>query len=163
MKHVLLATSILAAAGVAASTARAATTSAPPCTPKLTTIQGHRAAVNCGPATVTLHVGGKTYVFRQGFCEQSKAANTELELNLGTSVVGARDNLGKSRFSLVIVSNKVASVFSAYYGGKKALTAESLITVHGNLPARGTFASKVTFGPAFTGSWDCHGVVWKGP
>jgi hypothetical protein len=162
MKHALPATSIIAVAGVAASAAPAATTSAPPCTPKVTTIQGHRAGENCGPATLTLHVGGKTYVFRNGLCEQSKAAGTFLELNLGTTVVGAKNNLGKSKFTLVAAKTGAASVFSAYYGGKKVLTAESLITIHGG-PAKGTFSSQITIGPKFTGSWDCHGVVWKGP
>jgi hypothetical protein len=77
--------------------------------------------------------------------------------------LGSANNGGKSRFTLAVTNAHAASVFSAYYGGKKVLTAESLITVRGKLPGKGTFTSKVTFGPKFTGSWDCHGVVWKGP
>jgi len=149
---------------VVAVTAYASTSNSPPCTPKVTTIAGHKAAVNCGPATVTLHVGGKTYIFRQGFCEQSKSAGSALELNLGTTVVGAKNNGGKSRFTLVIGHvHSAASVFSAYYGGREVLRGESLINVHGTIPAKGTFTSQFTIGAKFTGSWDCHGVVWMGP
>ena len=163
MKHALLATSIVVVAAIAASTAPAATTSsAPPCLPKVTTIQGHKAAVNCGPATVTLHISGKTYVFRSGFCRQSKETN--LELNMGTTVIGAKNNLGKSNFTLVIAHVRTTgAVFSAYSGGKEILKAESVVDVRGNVPAKGTFTSKITIGPKFTGSWDCHGVVWKTP
>ena len=164
MKRALLITSIITAvtAIVAAAAAPAATTSAPPCTPKIITIQGHRAGVNCGPATATLHVNGKTYTFRNGYCEQSKAAGTQVELNLGTAVLGAKNNLGRSGWSIVIAKSKAAAVFSAYYGGKKVLAGENLINVKGTV-AKGTFTPQLPAGPKFSGSWDCHGVIWKGP
>ncbi len=56
----------------------------------------------------------------------------------------------------------LASVFSASYGGKDIL-GDSLINVGGKLPNMGTFTSRVTIGAKFTGSWNCHGVVWKAP
>ena len=138
---------------------------APPCTPKITKIQGHQAAVNCGPATATLHISGKTYTFRNGFCEQSKSVTGEaLGLDLGTTVPGVKGNAGKPDFSMLIAHiHTVASVFGADYGGKDLLGGQSLINVKGNIPAKGTFTSRVTFGAKFTGSWNCHGVVWKGP
>ena len=160
-----LAASLATTAALAAATASAGTgttRNAPPCTPKVTTIKGHQAAVNCGPATVTLHVGGKTYTFRHGFCRQSKAAGSALQLDLGTVVVGAAGNAGRPDFSMLIAHNHtVASVFHADYGGKRLL-GDSLIDVKGNLPSTGTFTSRVTFGAKFSGSWNCHGVVWRG-
>ena len=41
------------------------------------------------------------------------------------------------------------------------LGGQSLINVSGNIPSKGTFTSRVTVGPKFTGSWNCHGVVWQ--
>jgi hypothetical protein len=142
LRHILIASAVAAGtAGVVTVTAMAAaapmraSATAPPCTPKITTIQGHKAAVNRGQATATLHISGKTYTFGSGFCQQSKSANSDLELNLGTTVVGAENNAGKPKFTIVIGHvHSVASVFSAYYSGAK-----------------------------FTGSWNCHGVVWQAP
>ena len=76
MHRTRIATAVLLAAATActvALTANASKSNTPPCTPKITTIGGHKAAVNCGPATATLRIGGKTYTFRDGFCEQSKS------------------------------------------------------------------------------------------
>ena len=105
MRHILIATAIIAGtAAIAAAMAAASTpmraATAPPCTPKIVKIGGHQAAVNCGPATATLHIGGKTYTFRNGLCQQRNAA--ALQLDLGTTA-------------------------------------------------------------KFTGSWNCHGFVWRRP
>jgi len=163
---------VLAATGcapaVASLSAHAASTSAPPCVPKITTIQGHRAAVNCGPATATLHISGKTYTFHNGFCQRSKAAGSALELNLGTTVVGVKGNAGKADFSMLISAHLHSafgsgSVFGADYGGRALLGGEGLIKVSGNIPANGTFTSTVAAHGKFTGSWNCHGVVWQAP
>src|SRR5581483_9387856 len=167
MKRALLVTSIIAglATVVAASCAfGAATTSGrsgagvggPPCTPAVTRIQGHPAAVACGPATATLRVGGKTYTFRHGFCQQSRSAGVALQLDLGTTVVGVKGNAGRPDFAMLISKNHTAaSVFHADYGGRRIL-GDSLIDVRGSIPARGTFTSRVAVGGTFTGSWDCH-------
>jgi len=156
------------AATITAPAASAATaisaSSSLPCTPKVIKIQGHNAAVNCGPATATLHLGGKTYTFRNGFCQQSKSAGSALILDLGTIVSGVKGNAGQADFSMLIGSvHSLASVLGADYGGKDLLGGESLINVVGSIPSKGTFTSKVTVGARFTGSWNCHGVVWKGP
>jgi hypothetical protein len=149
-----------------AATARSASSasSSPPCTPKVTKIKGHQAAVSCGPATATLQIGGKTYTFRNGFCQQSKSAGSTLQLDLGTVVTGVKGNAGQPDFSMLIGQvHSLASVFGADYGGKDLLGGDSLITVSGSIPSKGTFTSKVTVGAPFTGSWNCHGVVWKAP
>jgi opacity protein-like surface antigen len=171
MKRILIATTITAgAAAVATAAAMAAATTpmragaSPPCKPKVTKIQGHPAAVACGPATATLHISGKTYTFRNGFCEQSKSAGSALQLNLGTTVLGVKGNAGNPDFSMLIGHvHTVASVFGADYGGKDLIGGDSLINVSGNIPSKGTFTSRVTTGAKFTGSWNCHGIVWQAP
>jgi len=171
MKHILIATTVtVAAAAVAAAAAMAAATTptraatAPPCTPKITKIGGHTAAANCGPATATLRINGRTYTFHNGFCEQSKAAGSALELTLGTIVLGVKGNAGQPYFDMTIGKNHfVAAVGGADYGGKDLLGGEGLINVRGSIPAKGTFTSRVTAGAKFTGTWNCHGVVWQAP
>jgi hypothetical protein len=172
MKRVLIATTTIViviattSAAVAAATAPAnsdASRGGPPCKPTLIKVQAHPAAVNCGPATATLHIGGKTYTFRNGLCEQSKAAGAALSLDLGTTVIGARGNAGRPHFTIDVVKNVPTGSVGADYGGK-TLIDDALATVSGKIPARGTFKSKFSgpaFGPSFTGSWNCHGVVWQ--
>jgi hypothetical protein len=174
LKHVLLAittticiaTVATAAAAPAASAAPARTDASrggPPCVGKVIKIEGHQAVVNCGPATATVHSGGKTYTFRSGFCQRSKSAGSALQLDLGTTVIGVDGNAGKPDFSMLIAHvHSMASVFHADYGGKRIL-GDSLINASGNIPSKGTFTSRVTTGAKFTGSWNCHGVVWQAP
>jgi hypothetical protein len=163
-----IATATATATAIAAPAASAATairaSASPPCIAKVTKIQGHPAAVSCGPATATLQIGGKTYSFNDGFCEQSKSASAALVLDLGTSVTGVKGNAGKPDFDMLIGQvHSLASVFAADYGGKDLLGGESLISVKGSIPSKGTFTSTVAVGGKFTGSWNCHGVVWQGP
>ena len=166
MKRIVL-TAVVVLAGVAALSAHAASTGgAPPCTPKITTIEGHRAAVNCGPATATLHINSKTYTFRNGFCQQSKASGS-FQLDLGTTIIGVKGNAGRPNFSMLISTHLhtafgSGSVFGAEYGGKDILGGDSLIKARGTL-IKGTFSSSVASGAPFTGSWDCHGAVWQAP
>jgi hypothetical protein len=160
---VLLATATACAVALTANAASKG--SAPPCTPKITTIKGHRAGLNCGPATATLRLGGKSYTFRNGFCEQSKAAATALQLTLGTTVLGDHSgNAGQPGFDITIGKNRAASVAYAYYGGRNLLKDNlDLINFSGSVPSHGTFTSLATAGTKFTGSWNCHGVVWQAP
>jgi hypothetical protein len=168
MHRTRIATAVLLAATTAGTVALAANASEsnnPPCTPKITKIGGHTAAVNCGPATATLHIGGKTYTFRNGFCQQRNAA--ALQLDLGTTVVGVKGNAGKPNFSMLITHFHTGfgsgAVFGADYGGKSLLGGEGLINVRGNVSRTGTFTSTVSAGAKFTGSWNCHGFVWRHP
>ena len=171
MKRIALTVALTVAGCLAATaplSAGAASTNAPPCTPKITKVQGHRAAVNCGPATATLTIGGRTYTFRNGFCEVSKSSGAAPELNLGTTVIGVKGNAGKADLNLLVDARLHSrfgsgSVFGADYGGKALLAGESLIKASGKLPASGTFTSTVAFGAKFTGTWNCHGVVVQAP
>jgi hypothetical protein len=85
MKLVAAVVALLAAAVALTGTAVAGSAT-PPCTPKVTTIGGKQAVVNCGPATATVKIGGKTYNFKNGFCQNSPANKEVLELSLGTTV-----------------------------------------------------------------------------
>ena len=171
MRHILIATTITASTAAVATAAawpparpmRAA--AAPPCTPKITKIQGHQAAVNCGPATATLHISGKTYTFRNGFCEQSKSAGAALAAQSGHHRYRRQRQRGQARLqhdhrSRSLRWRRCSAPTTAE--GTSSVD-DSLINVNGNIPSKGTFTSRVTVGAKFTGSWNCHGVVWQAP
>ncbi|MGH9298518.1 MAG: hypothetical protein ACRDZT_01220 [Acidimicrobiales bacterium] len=164
MKHIVL-TAIVCLAAIGSLSAHAASAGGgPPCAQKTVKIQGHPAEAFCGPATATLTISGKTYTFRNGFCEQSKVSATKLGLNLGTLVFG-KGNAGQPYFTMTIGrSHLVQTLGGADYGGKDLLgSATPLIDVKGSIPAKGTFTQRIATGAKFTGSWNCHGVVWKAP
>jgi len=170
MRRTRIATAVLLTATtacVAVLTADASTRNAPPCTPLVTTIGGHKAAVNCGPATASIRIGGRSYTFRNGFCEQSKSTGAAPELNLGTTVIGVKGNAGKADLSMLIDAHLhspfgTGSIFHADFGGRQIL-GDSLIKVKGTLASKGTFTGTAATGVNFTGSWDCHGVLWQAP
>jgi hypothetical protein len=149
-----------ALAGALATALAAGATSASPCAPRVTAISGRRAIAYCGPATVVIQVGGRSYRFRHGVCDRSSSVGG-LALNLGTLVQGARGNAGRSFVSLVIAQSPSESeAFEADVGGQQ-LFGDSVIAQSGPLLAAGTFTS--VLGSAFAGSWDCHGVIYSGP
>src|SRR5581483_3338052 len=87
-------------------------------------------------------------------------------LDLGTNVDDEKGNADKPEFTMLITKFHTAygsgSVFGADYGGKDLFpNGQTLINVRGKLPAAGTFTSSFTLGAKFTGSWNCHGVVWQ--
>lgn len=136
-----------------------ATASSPPCSPRVTTLARHHAIVYCGPATVTIQLGERTYHFRSGLCDRSSTMGA-LVLNVGTLVEGASGNAGRSFVSLVIAQSPSESeAFEADAEGRQ-LFGDSVVGLGGNLLGRGTFTSLL--GPAFSGSWNCHGVVYAG-
>jgi hypothetical protein len=45
-------------------------------------------------------------------------------------------------------------------GGKEIL-GDSPVTVTGGYPTNGAFKSDFTVVKTFTGSWNCHGALWK--
>ncbi len=140
-----------------------AASAAPPCVAKIVKLNGKKAVENCGPATVILKAAGKTYNFSKGLCSQSKSAGAALELGLGTLVTGAHGNAGKPYLNMLIAKSKIASIFEADSGGKQIL-GDSLITAHGNIPSKGSFTGENPLtGAHFSGSWNCHGVVFKTP
>ncbi len=170
MRHTTIVTTTLVTlvaaigAGVVALTANAASNGggAPPCVPKLGKLNGRPIVYECGPATATLRTGGKTYSYRNGFCQQSKTAGLELQLDLGTLAATTNGNARNPYLS--ITAAKVGGTVSAYHDGKRI--ANNLVTLSGHFPTQGTFKSKYSgagFGQTFSGSWNCHGVVWQAP
>jgi len=153
---------LLGAAAIAAglATASATASSGPPCSPRHTTSGGRPAIAYCGPATVVIDVTGRTYTFRGGLCDLS-ATMGGLELNVGTLVEGAVGNAGKPFVSLVIAKPPSESeAFEADDAGSQ-LFGDSVIAENGTLISSGSFSGE--FGAAFSGSWNCHGVIYHGP
>ena len=149
-------------AGAATVSARPA--NAPPCTPKVTKTGGKVTTISCEPATAQITLKGKTYKFKNGFCDVSKSANGALQLSLGTLILNAKGDAGNAYMSFLLrkVGGKLSgSVFEADFGGKEVL-GDSLINAKGS-NAKGTFTSQFSIDGAFTGSWNCHGVVWNSP
>jgi hypothetical protein len=57
----------------------------------------------CGPATVALTVGRKTYAFHNGFCAEPIPNSDAFQLSVGTDVPslgGPNDNAGQPVFSM---------------------------------------------------------------
>jgi hypothetical protein len=150
----------VALAGGLAAASAAGAASASPCAPRVTVIHGRRAIAYCGPATVVIQTGGRTYLFRHGLCDHSRSIGG-LELNVGTLVQGAKGNAGKPFVSLVIAKSPSESeAFEGDAGGRQVF-ADSVIAPGGTLFGKGTFTS--VLGSAFSGSWDCHRVIYSGP
>jgi hypothetical protein len=133
---------------------------APPCQPKITKIQGKPAAENCGPAKVSLTIGGRTYHFTNGLCTTS--GSSAFLLQMGTVVsADPEHNGGLPSFSMT-VSGSTGNL-TAEYGGKDLIgEGMTLVTVRGSRTNIGTFKNKLPT-PKLSGSWNCHGVIYKGP
>ena len=160
---------IVAAAGAvifaAASTAQvsAATTSQPPCIPKISSANGHGEVDYCGPATATVKVGSKTYAFKGGYCRIDPKNKIAVQLDLGDIIlVKSPVNGGKPLFQLsgINVGNLSIDTVTADWNGKQLETVGT-VNLKGSIPSSGTFTSK-GFASHFSGSWDCHGVVVSG-
>lgn len=151
-----VATAVALTGSAAASSTHA--TGAPPCAPKITRIQGRTAVVNCGPATATVSVSGKTYSFKTGLCTTS---GKTFMLQLGTLVSGAKGNGGYPNIGLTSTGTNAIAVGN--YKGKDIIPASDfLLVVKNSGKNTGTFSSgRAT--PKLTGSWNCHGVIYKGP
>jgi hypothetical protein len=159
MKLVAAVVSLLAAAVALTGTAIAGS-AAPPCTPKVTTIGGKQAVINCGPATATVKIGGKTYNFKNGFCEDSPANKEALALSLGTT---AETQKPVSAPSFDLTATTSFGAVNADYGGK-TIVLDGIVSLKGKIPSSGTFAGRNSgAATAFTGTWNCHGVVVSTP
>ena len=107
-----------------------------------------------------IQLGGRTYRFRNGVCDRSSSVDG-LAVSVGTLVQGASGNAGRSFVSLVIArSPSESEAFEADAAGQQ-LFGDTVIAQGGTLFDQGTFTS--VLGTAFSGSWDCHGVVYSGP
>jgi hypothetical protein len=156
---VLLGSAALAA-GAGASASAAGAASASPCAPAVTAINGRRAIAYCGPATVVIALGGRTYRFRNGLCYRSATAGG-VQLSVGTLVQGAGGNAGRPFVALLIAKSPSESEAFEADSGDRQLFGESVIALGGNLLTKGTFTG--VLGGAFSGSWDCHGELASGP
>ena len=142
--------------------ANAAPTNSPPCTPTRATLDGQTVYDLCGPATATVSVGGKTYSFRNGYCKMRKGVKS-LQLFLGILAPTLKGNGGKPLFDLT-AEHFGGTVFSAggtvsaSYAGKKLVG--DLTRDTGHFPNQGLFKGLTT---KFTGTWNCHGVVYQAP
>jgi hypothetical protein len=162
MKLALL---VPAAVGVAVAVSGSAVasathaTGAPPCIPKMTKIGGKPAAESCGPATAVVRVSGKTYTFKSGLCASS--GKGVLILDLGTLVEGAKGNAGYQSFGITV--NGTNAILSGFYKGKKLIpVADFLAAAKMTGTYTGTFSTGQG-GSKLTGTWNCHGVVYKTP
>ncbi len=167
MKHMLLALAVGLATSATATgpvTAIGAATvpsrldaapGKPPCSAKFTKINGHRAVIECGPATASLRVGGKTYNFNNGHCVAGNGQYFSLDLGIAVSTGGA--NAGKPNLSIFAESATFASL-SASFGGR-LVVADSIIHLQSHGLLSGTFKSSITVSGAFTGSWKCNGAL----
>jgi hypothetical protein len=150
----------LALTGGLSGTPVAGAAAASPCTPRVTAVNGPRAVYYCGPATVVIELGARTYSFRHGLCDRSASARG-LELNVGTLVQGAKGNAGQPFVSLLIArSPSESEAFEADTAGRQ-LFGDTVIAPGATLFAKGTFSSLL--GAVFSGSWNCHGVIYDGP
>jgi hypothetical protein len=164
---------IVAAAGAAgaivfaatsATQVSAASTSQPPCIPKITSVKGHTEVDYCGPATATVKVASKTYAFKDGYCRIDPKNKIAVQLALGViSQVKSPVNGGKPQFQLNALNADGLSIdtVTADWNGKQLETVGT-VNLKGSIPSSGTFTSK-GFASHFSGSWNCHGVVVTTP
>jgi hypothetical protein len=151
---------ILPAATV--GTAEAARAAKAPCLAGTTPVKGQSAIEFCGPATGVLKVKGKTYDFVHGFCSDDTKNGLELQLSLGTSVpsISNTGNFGQPYLTIAVHKTPFSGGVSAWRNGKSLVVGQS-ISIAGSAPLKGTFAGKPGTKPTFSGSWNCHGVLYN--
>ena len=157
MKHVLIATTVLVAATVAATTAGAAASkTAGACYSKNATIHGKAVIVACGPATAKLHYKGKSYSFKGGTCFRSGGAVT---LDLGTSLVsGAQGNGGFTEFNIMLLPTRTHIAQLGADDGKLHLNGSA---TYSKIAVTGTFKGTDASNVPLNGSWNCGGAIYK--
>lgn len=148
-----------AVAGAVTTVSAAGAPPAPPCAPKAGEVDGHRAIAYCGPATVVIEIDGRAYRFRHGLCDRSATVGA-LEVSVGTLVRGAAGNAGRPFVNVLIAKSPSSSEAFEADSGNRQLFGDTEIAPGGSLLAKGTFVS--VLGTAFSGSWDCHGVIYSG-
>ncbi|MEO9174228.1 MAG: hypothetical protein ABI317_01855 [Gaiellales bacterium] len=147
---------VVAVAPVAvAGASSAARETKSPCVPTPVTIKANDGLALCGPATAVVRAGGKTYTYTHGFC--ATLGKIGFQLSLGTAIPMADGNAGKPYFSVDVNTKTLHASGFAYAGGKKAVPA-GVFKIAGHITSRASF-SGTNSGGAFSGSWNCHGVV----
>jgi hypothetical protein len=139
--------------------ASAATTATAPCTPSTSSIDGGPATHYCGPATGKVKVSGKSYAFKNGFCQTIPGFEADITLGVLTKpkgVSGSLSNGGQPYFRLDLGPGESSSLALTYSGGH-LLSSEGPVSWKGTT-SKGTFKSLSKVPASFSGSWNCHGV-----
>lgn len=159
-----LVAAVAATAAALAWTGAGAATSAG-CKAGMTTYNGASARAFCGPATATVHAGGKTFTIRQGSCDKGAKY---VSVNIGEIVLGKTSKPKPEYFGLNIgkipyLGGAPASHDGTYHSGVVAvvhagkgygLRAQARVTLT-NGRSRGTFSATVLTGGVVTGSFRC--------
>ncbi len=149
--RVALLISLAAAIGICSAVANAASTRSE-CALGSKTIKGHKAVVYCGPATATLHIGGKSYTFKNGTCIWSGG----LILTVGTQVNGVAASAKNEGAPLIQLSGSIGTGTVYAYSGRFHLGMSLVkLTAHGH--SSGTFKGREPIGATrpFTGTYRC--------
>jgi hypothetical protein len=166
MKNISRAAAALTAAALAplvtvAGPSTSASAAGAPCTATPVTANGNSGLALCGPATATLVVKGKTYTFHNGLCAEPITNSDSFQLTLGVDIPsfqGPDNNGGKPGLSLDIAKSHMgASVAFAWVGGHE-LVKLAQVTLKSKALSEGSFKGKTS---AFSGTWNCHGVIYK--
>ncbi len=149
--RVALLISLAAALGVCSAVANATATRSD-CAPRSRTIKGHKAVVYCGPATASLHIGGKTYTFKNGTCIWSGG----LILTVGTQVDGIPASANNEGAPLIQLSSSLGTGTVYAYSGRFHL-GMSLVKFTARGHSSGTFKGREPLGATrpFTGTYRC--------
>jgi len=144
--------SLVAAVGVCSTAGAGATPARSACALGARSIKGHEAVIFCGPATASLHIGGKSYSFKRGVCIWAGS----LILTLGTQVNGVPASANNEGAPLLQLtgSSGTGTVYASH--GRFHLGMSIVrITAHGH--SNGTFKGREPLGATrrFTGSYRC--------
>lgn len=145
----------MAAAALAlAASALAAPERASSCVAGVKKINGVSARTFCGPAKATVHINGKTVLYKGGECSKSSFG---WSINIGTVVLG---NLAKKPQYFGIAAQSKAGTqtnqtVAVVHAGKSLAVTGGTITLKAGLKS-GTFSGKVFGAPTrVTGSFTC--------
>ena len=152
-RHLILAAAASAAVGAIVAPGAGARAA---CTAGVRTIGDASARVFCGPATATVHLGGKTYRFADGAC----LTGAQFTVNIGTKTFSPSSKL--SYFGLVVEGKR-----DGRYAGKAVLLGFDAGRVHAAMSTtnagtvvlrglhRGTFSGRDLLGRELKGSFRC--------
>lgn len=152
MKRLLVSVTVAAALIVAASAVAAPQHAG--CVAGMTKVGGVDARTFCGPAKATVHIGGKTVLFKNGKCEKGPAG---WSINIGTVVLGTANK--KPEYFGIAAKAKPGTQSNAAvavdHAGKGFAVTGNTVTLKPGLKS-GTFTGTV-FGTSGTisGSFSC--------
>lgn len=151
MRAVLL-ISLVAAVGVCSAAGAGATSARSACALSSKSIKGHKAVVFCGPATASLHIGGKSYSFKSGICIWAGS----LILTLGTQVNGVPASANNEGVPLLQLTGS-SGTGTVYASSGRLHLGMSIVKVAAHGHSSGTFKGREPLGAtrSFTGSYRC--------